>query len=52
MVLHPDDSVTLQDMRIMYSSQVKLPLIETSDNCASFTRLNEYKIVKNQYTIK
>ena len=35
------------------SSRVKLPLIKTSDNRMSFTNmLNEYKIVKNQYTTK
>jgi len=35
------------------SSQVKLPLVKTSDNRTSFTNtMNENKIVKNQYTIK
>jgi len=35
------------------SSQVKWPLIKTSDNRTSFTStMNENKIVTNQYTVK
>jgi len=35
------------------SSQVKLPLIKTSDNRMRFTStVNENKVVKNQYTKK